>query len=294
MSGGAARGGDGLDAALRGEVEAALGARIEAATPVGGGDINQAARLRLAGGGVAFLKHHRAPPSGLFAAEARGLAWLAEPDAIRVPRVLGHGERFLALEWLEPAPPRADHDEALGRGLARLHAAHPPGLGLAEDNFLATLPQDNRPTADWPSFWMERRLLPTARRAVDAGRGPRRWLADLERLAAAVPGLAGPAEPPARLHGDLWSGNLVVGPDGGPALVDPAVYGGHREVDLAMLALFGTVSPRTRAAYQEVWPLADGWRERVPLWQLYPLLVHVVLFGGGYAASVERALGRLL
>jgi fructosamine-3-kinase len=230
----------------------------------------------------------------MFACEARGLAWLDEPGAIRVPRVLGHGERFLALEWLEPAPRARDHDEQLGRGLARLHAAGAPRFGLDHDNFLATLAQDNTPSDDGPAFWIDRRLVPTARLAIERGRAPRRWLDDLERLRAVLPAIAGPAEPPARLHGDLWSGNVHTGPDGAPALIDPAVYGGHREVDLAMLALFGTVSPRTLAAYQEVAPLADGWRDRVPLWQLYPLLCHTVLFGGGYASSFERALGHLL
>jgi fructosamine-3-kinase len=114
--------------------------------------------------------------------------------------------------------------------------------------------------------------------------------AGVDRLAAVLPAIAGPPEPPARLHGDLWSGNVLTGPDGGPALIDPAVYGGHREVDLAMLALFGSVSPRLLAAYEEITPLADGWRDRIALWQLYPLLCHTVLFGGSYGASFERAI----
>jgi fructosamine-3-kinase len=283
-----------LDAEVRRGVEAALGAPIAGVSPVGGGDINEAARVTLGDRRVVFVKHHARPPAGMFACEARGLAWLAEAGAIRVPRVLGHGDRFLALEWLEPAPRARDHDEQLGRGLARLHAAGAPRFGLEYDNFLATLAQDNTPGDDGLAFWIDRRLVPTARLAIERGRGPRRWLDELERLRAILPAVAGPAEPPARLHGDLWAGNVHTGPDGGPVLIDPAVYGGHREVDLAMLALFGTVAPRTLAAYQEVTPLTDGWRDRVLLWQLYPLLVHTVLFGGGYASSVQRALDGFL
>jgi len=283
-----------IDEEVTRAVEAALGARIARATAIAGGDISDAARVTLDDGRTIFVKHHARPIAGMFAYEARGLAWLAEPGAIRIPHVLGHGDRFLALEWLEPATRGARFDEQLGRGLALLHAAGAPHFGLDHDNVLATLPQDNRATADWPSFWIDRRLLPTARRAIERGRGDRRWLDDLEQLREVLPAIAGPPEPPARLHGDLWSGNVHVGPDGAPVLIDPAVYGGHREVDLAMLALFGTVTPRTLAAYQEVAPLAEGWRDRVALWQLYPLLVHVTLFGGGYAASFERALARCL
>jgi fructosamine-3-kinase len=279
-----------VDDALRAAVEASIGAVIADAVAVGGGDINEAARVTLGDGRVVFVKHHRRPPPGMYACEARGLAWLAEPQAIRIPEVIGHGERFLALEWLESAARRGDFDDQLGRGLAALPAAGAPRHGLDHDNFLATLPQDNRDAPDWPSFWVDRRLRPTAQRAIDRGRGRARWLADLDRLAAVLPAIAGPPEPPARLHGDLWTGNVHTGPDGAPALIDPAVYGGHREVDLAMLALFGTVAPRTLDAYEEVWPLAAGWRDRVHLWQLYPLLVHAVLFGGGYVASVDRVI----
>jgi fructosamine-3-kinase len=276
------------------EIAAALGAPVASSAPVGGGDINEAAKVTLGDGRVVFVKHHRAPPPGMFACEARGLAWLAEPGAIRVPAVLGHGERWLALEWLEPAPRRRDFDELLGRGLARLHTAQPAGFGLDHDNYLATIAQDNRATDDWPGFWIERRLAPTARLAIERRRAPAAWLGAIERLAAVLPAIAGPAEPPARLHGDLWSGNVHVAADGAPALIDPGCYGGHREVDLAMLALFGTVSSRLLAAYEEVAPLADGWRDRVSLWQLYPLLCHTVLFGGSYASSFERALYHLV
>jgi fructosamine-3-kinase len=220
----------------------------------------------------------------MFAAEADGLAWLAAARALRVPAVLAAGETWLALEWLEPGPRPRGFDEALGRGLAAMHRAGAPSHGHTRDNFIATIPQDNTPTASWPAFWIERRLMPMIERAITERDAPARWRDQVRALAPRVPD-----EPPARLHGDLWSGN-VHATRGAPALVDPAAYGGHREVDLAMLALFGGLSDAVARAYDEVHPLAAGWRERLTLWQLYPLLVHTVLFGGGYGAQVDAVL----
>jgi len=268
----------------RRDLEASLGevARVE---PVGGGDINEAYRVELVRGTRVFVKTHRAPPAGMYAAEAAGLAWL-RPGPLRVPEVLAVGDRFLALEWLELEPRRAELDEPLGRGLAGLHALGADAFGLERDNFIATIPQDNTPAPDIMTFWIERRLrplvarmgAPSLARALDAlARRPERF---------------GPPERPARLHGDLWWGN--VGACGGaPVLIDPAVYGGHREIDLAMLMLFGGISDRLVRAYEEVWPLAEGWRDRISLWQLYPLAVHAVLFGGSYGAQVAQILGDL-
>jgi fructosamine-3-kinase len=269
-------------------VAAALGSRAAAQTPLSGGDINRALRLDLADGRAVFVKHHDDPPAGMFAAEARGLAWLTVPDGPRVPRVLAVGDTWLALEWLDGVrPPASRFAPALGRALAALHAAGAPAFGLDHDNFIAILPQDNRPTATWHELWIERRLRPLVTRADDS-----HWNARLDRLHARWAAIAGPDEPPSRLHGDLWSGN-VHAHAGAPAVIDPAVYGGHREVDLAMLALFGGLDDATVAGYHERFPLADGWRDRVPLWQLYPLLVHHVLFGGGYGRRVDAILRAL-
>jgi fructosamine-3-kinase len=234
----------------------------------------------------------------MFAAEAAGLAWLREgcattstaAGALAVPEVAAVGEHFLALGWLELVPRDRGFDAALGRGLAALHRAGAPSFGLDRASFLATLPQDNTPERDGPAFWIERRVRPFARRATALGHLP-----DVERKLDALrarPERFGPTEPPARLHGDLWWGN-VAAVRGGPVIFDPAVYGGHREVDLAMLALFGGLPAAVIAAYEEVFPLAAGWRARVPLWQLYPLAAHAVLFGGGYGAQVVRVLDTL-
>jgi fructosamine-3-kinase len=200
---------------------------------------------------------------------------------------------FLALGWLDEGRLDAAGEEELGRGLARIHAAGAPAFGApppgAPDGGLR-LGAIELPAAtgdDWPAFYAEHRLEPLLRMARDRGALPE--TAAIERAIARLPELAGPSEPPARLHGDLWSGNVLAGRDGRPRIIDPAAYGGHREIDLAMLRLFGVPSPRTLAAYEEVRPLAPGHERRVPLYQLLPLLVHAVLFGGGYGASAVRA-----
>ncbi len=281
-----------MDRAIRGEVGAAVGVEVRDARPLSGGDINQAFAVELADGRRLFVKCHRSADPRMFRCEARGLAWLAEADALRLPEVIAVGDRFLALELLEPGARIAGYSRALGRGLAALHAFGADRFGFDEDNFLATLEQDNTPEERWSDFYSRRRLEPLVQRAIDHGHAPDGWGRDFARLFARMDELAGPPEPPARLHGDLWSGNLHTAPDGQPALIDPAVYGGHREIDLAMLRLFGSPGPDFFAAYHERYPLAAGHEERVALYQLYPLLAHVNLFGGGYVSSVERALRR--
>ena len=274
------------------ELAAAVGAKVATATAVSGGDINDAYRVELDASParrVVFVKTHARAPAGMFAAEAHGLEWL-RTGALRVPRVIAVGDAFLALEWLEVGAKGRGFDEALGRGLAALHRTSVPAFGLDRPNYLATLRQDNAPTDDGVAFWIEQRVRPLCTRAIAAGAMPDVHT-KLDALRAR-PDRFGPPEPPARLHGDLWWGN-VIAVDGAPAIIDPAVYGGHREVDLAMLALFGGVSPTLVGAYAEAHPLADGWRERVALWQLYPLAAHAVLFGGGYGAQVARTLTSL-
>jgi fructosamine-3-kinase len=271
------------------ELAGVLGARVTAADPVSGGDINEAYRVQLDDRRVVFVKTHANPPPGMFAAEARGLDWL-RGGPLRLPRVLAAGERFLALEWLELGGRGPGFEAELGRGLAALHRRGAPCFGLDHDNYLATLPQPRAELSDGPAFWIDHRVRPLAERARAAGRMPD-VSARLDALLAR-PDRFGPPEPPARLHGDLWWGN-VAACGGAPVIVDPAVYGGHREVDLAMLALFGGLPDALVRAYDEVFPLAPGWRERRPLWQLYPLAAHAVLFGGGYGAQVVRALDAL-
>jgi fructosamine-3-kinase len=150
----------------------------------------------------------------------------------------------------------------------------------------------NEPAGDWASFYAERRIGPLSRLASERGLLSAGAEHALERVCSRMPELAGEPEPPARLHGDLWSGNVYAGADGRAWLIDPSCYGGHREVDLAMLRLFGAPSDRIFAAYEETTPLAAGWQERVELYQLLPLLVHALLFGGSYVAAAERVAAR--
>jgi len=282
--------------ALTTAVSHALGTTVSSARPIAGGDINDTFAVTLADGRGVFVKSNARADARWFPCEARGLAWLAAADAVRLPRVLAVSDEvgprpfFLVLERIEPAPRRADFDERLGRGLAALHAAGADAFGFHESNFIGSLPQANAPRDTWAAFYGSQRLEPQVRRAVDAGRAPAGWTRLFGRLIARLPDLAGPPEPPARLHGDLWGGNVLADERGEPCLIDPAVYGGHREMDLAMLRLFGGVGPKCVAAYHEAFPLAAGHEARVPLCQLYPRLVHVNLFGGGYVHDVESAL----
>jgi fructosamine-3-kinase len=259
---------------------------------VGGGDINEAFHVVLADGSDAFVKTRADASPGEYAAEAAGLAWLAEPGALRTPRVLKVDDTYLALEWVEPGRLDARGVEELGRGLARTHAAGAPRFGdfraTATPSRFGSLGLPNEPTADWPSFYAERRLLPLTRIARERDALSASGIDAVERVCERLSDLSGPPEPPARLHGDLWSGNVMADVEGRPWLIDPSAYGGNREVDLAMLRLFGAPSERVFAGYQELAPLADGWEERVGLYQLLPLLVHALLFGGSYRAAAER------
>jgi fructosamine-3-kinase len=271
-------------------VEAALGSAVVSWEAVSGGDINQAHEAHLADGRRVFVKSNHQALAGMFAAEARGLDWLGQVRALRVPNVIAQGPDFLVLECLRPGRRRPDFDDLLGRGLAALHRAGAPHFGLDYDNFIGRLAQSNGPLPTWAEFYRERRLLPQLRLAVDGRRASTAMRQGFERLLARLEELVGPAEPPARLHGDLWGGNAMVDELGMPCLIDPAVYGGHREIDLAMMRLFGGFGPRVFAAYEEAFPLPPGHQARVPLYQLYFLMVHVNLFGGSYVASVEHAL----
>jgi fructosamine-3-kinase len=282
--------------ALAEAIGAALGSQVASARRTPGGDINDAFAIRLGDGRRLFVKTHARAPIGLFPTEARGLDWLREAGALRVPQVVAAADAsegvpaHLVLELIETGPRSPGFDRDLGVGLGLLHRAAAPAFGHVEDNFIGRLPQSNATADSWPVFYAERRLRPLVRDAVDRGLGPRAWTSRIDALAARLPTLLGPPEPPARLHGDLWSGNVIADALGAPVIIDPAVYGGHREIDLAMLQLFGSPDRALFDAYSEIWPLAPGWRERVRLHQLYPLLVHVNLFGGSYVESADAVM----
>ena len=292
------------DDALLAAAGRALGSEVAGARNLAGGDINRAWALELADGTQAFLKSRGGAPLDEYGAEAMGLRWLADAGGLRVPGVLAViGEddvRGLALDWIEPGALSEGGEEELGSGLALTHAAGadefgalPPGSPRRLLRFGGVeLPFGSVAGGSPWSRHYAARLDLLGQVAFDRGRISGDALATLERVVSQIDELAGPAEPPARVHGDLWSGNVLAGSDGRPWLIDPAAHGAHRELDLAMLELFGTVSARTLAAYEDVRALADGWAERVGLWQLQPLLVHAILFGGSYGAAVERTASR--
>ncbi|MGC4850737.1 fructosamine kinase family protein [Micromonospora sp. DT15] len=264
-------------------------------TPVAGGNICAAARLTLDDGHSVFAKSwsegaDRPAPEGFFAAEAAGLRWLREAGTVGVPEVIVVLPELLALDWVEPGEPTPEAAERFGRELAGLHRAGATAFGAAWPGFIGSLPQDNTLTGGrWSTWFAERRLAPYLRRSVDAGALTSADAALVEQVIGRLDGLGGD-EPPARIHGDLWPGNVLWGIDDRAWLVDPAAHGGHRETDLAQLALFGGIPhlDRVLAAYQESWPLPAGWRDRVPVHQLHLLLVHTALFGVSFRDVVVQ------
>jgi fructosamine-3-kinase len=224
-----------------------------------------------------------------FEAEAAGLRWLGGAAEVPVPAVLAANDSALIIEWV--AEDRASPQAAVrfGADLAGLHAAGAEQFGAPWPGVIAGLPLPNDQAADWPGWYATRRLLPYARLARDSGAFSAADAELVESVAGRIADLAGPAEPPSRIHGDCWSGN-VLWSGGRGWLIDPAAHGGHRETDLAMLALFGGPHlDSILASYQDVRPLAAGWRDRIPLHQLHPLLVHVCLFGASYREAALAA-----
>ena len=290
-----------VDPELAAALGRSLGAAVLASRPVHGGDVARAYAVDLADGRRVFAKTHPTAPPDFFTTEAAGLRWLRDGLAgadLAVPEVLAVADdqpNHLVLEWIDEARAARSVDAAearCGRGLAALHVSGAPCFGREDRRTTGSRGLPNDPTATWVEFYAERRLLPLARLARDARvlSGP--TIAALERVAARLDTVGGPPEPPARLHGDLWAGNRLVGADGRHWLVDPAAHGGHREFDLAMMRLFGGFGSGCFAAYDESTPLAGGWEERVPLHQIAPLVVHAIKFGGGYVGAATAAIAR--
>jgi len=269
------------------------GLAVREARQVGSQHGYQHFMITLAGGRRAFAKviaDEVSPDSAAaFAAEANGLRWLGEPGTVPVPEVLAAERAALVISMITPGQATPEAAFRFGAELARLHAAGADTFGAPWRGFIASLPLDNTQCAQWPDWYASRRLLPYLRLATDSGALGRQDGLLVEAVMDRIGSLAGPAEPPSRIHGDCWSGN-VLWSGGRGWLIDPAAHGGHRETDLAMLALFGApYLDRIMAGYNDTVPLAAGWRSRVPLHQLHPLLVHACLFGASYRDAVHSA-----
>lgn len=286
-----------LLAAIGGKLGVALGRRadLHLAGEVGGGCIHRAYRAT-DGGQSWFVKVNDASCADLFAAEADGLRALAQ-GPLRVPEVICCGETveqsFLVLEWLNLGAGAPGDYATLGEQLARLHALAGPQHGWRRDNYIGSTPQINAADASWPRFFGRARLAPQL--ALARKNGQAALCAKGEKLLQALPKLFGAHAPqPSLLHGDLWGGNAGFLADGAPVIFDPAVYYGDREADLAMTELFGGFPEDFYAAYRALAPLDSGYRVRKTLYQLYHVLNHANIFGGGYAAQAARMMDQLL
>lgn len=279
-------------------IREAIGApfSIESRAAVGGGCINECHVVR--GQGHAYFVKTNAPGrADMFAAEAAGLEEIGRTRTVRVPRPVCHGAcptaSWIALELLELRSPDERGTRALGCNLARLHRTTAARFGWRRDNTIGSTPQINTPTADWIAFWAGRRLGPQLDLA--AANGHDRLLDSGGRLMEKLPAFfTGCVPVPSLLHGDLWSGNASMTASGEPVIYDPAVYYGDREADLAMTELFGGFSQSFYAAYRAEHPLDAGYATRKHLYNLYHVLNHLNLFGGGYGAQAERMIERLL
>jgi fructosamine-3-kinase len=298
-----------LPAALAALLAEQLNAGLGAVQPVSGGDISQAARVE-AGSRVYLVKWHWRPPQAMpgwlemFAAEAAGLTLLASAQAVRVPAVYGHGAAqpgaapaYIIMEWIDQRSRYAalldqrSAGEVLGRQLAELHRSTAPAYGLDHGNTCGATPQDNRWLPTWIEFYGQRRLGFQMELAGRQGLMPAERRRRLERMISQLDRWIDEAAcRPSLLHGDLWGGNWLVDAAGQPVLIDPAVYYGDREAELAMCRLFGGFPADFFAAYDAAWPPAPGRDQRIPLYQLYHLLNHLNLFGEGYGGQVDSIL----
>lgn len=270
--------------------------QVEEVQFLSGGCINNAVRLQTAAGDF-FLKWNEQAVEGMFAAEAEGLRILRNNGSLQIPEVLGQGKvenkEYLLLEYINSRNLSSGYWESLGHSLAQMHDQTREQYGLEHDNYIGRLPQNNELKDNWIDFFIEKRLQVQLGLAIYKGLVDAPFVERYKKLYTKLPALL-PEEPPALLHGDLWSGNVMVGAEGQPCLIDPAVYYGHREAELAFTVLFGGFDARFYSAYHEAKPLIQGYEERKDIYNIYPLMVHVNMFGTSYLSGVERTLNRYL
>ena len=269
-------------------IVAETGLHVDHIERVHGGDINEAYCLITATEKFFIKVNNNAAYPLMFEKEAHGLELLRKNSTIIVPKTIKQGSlgnrQYLLLEWLEKGSPQKIMWEKFGGGLALMHQQPQAFFGLDEDNYIGSRSQANQPSGDWQTFYTEFRIMPLVRSLCHSQVYS---LDDVKKAASLCNKFEKifPKEPPSLLHGDLWGGNYLIHSSGHAAIYDPAVYFGHREMDIGMTKLFGGFDQRFYAAYHEIYALEKGWEERLPLTQLYPLLVHAVLFGGHYSSE---------
>ena len=269
--------------------------KILFSTPLGGGSINEVYQLNTTVGNFCLKYNFSSAFPKMFETEAKGLALLSKTDTIRVPGVIFCDSlsdySFILLEYILAAPRVKEFFRDFGRALARLHRNKRELYGLDYNNYMGSLAQSNCYHSDWVEFFLEERLNKQIRLARQKGLLDVSVEKQFEKLYTLLDDLL-PEEPPCLVHGDLWNGNFIVSEEGRACLIDPAVYYGNREVDLAMSTLFGGFSPEFYSSYNEEYPLITGWRDRLDLYNLYPLLIHLNLFGTSYLGSILSILRR--
>lgn len=281
---------------LQSSLEKTQGFRIQSSRPIGGGCIHNAQEL-ITDRGSYFLKYNHPGALSNFQSEEKGMGILAEAGSIRTPIMMGTGESeshaYLLMEFIQSQSRAADYWEDFGQKLALLHLNSQEKFGLDHNNFIGALPQSNRPKDSWIDFFIEERIEPMLEEAIRKGAFVESIRSDFENLYQKLPQIF-PQESPSLLHGDLWGGNILTDESGKVCIIDPAVYYGHREMELAFMTLFDSQPLRFYEAYHEVYPLEEGFGDRFDVYNLYPLLVHVNLFGGSYVSSVRRILKSVL
>jgi protein-ribulosamine 3-kinase len=267
------------------------GLNVQRSEQVHGGDINLSYCLFTPTEKYFLKVNDKSRYPLMFEKEANGLDKLRELCALKIPQVIKHGscndQQYLLLEWMEKGAAKKDMWENFGRGLAMMHQQPQEHFGLNEDNYIGSLYQNNDPHNEWHSFYTECRIKPLMKKLFDAGNFSTTAIRDADLFCNNLITIM-PIEPPSFLHGDLWAGNYMITSSGYAAIFDPAVYCGHREMDIGMTKLFGGFDKRFYEAYNETYPLEQGWEKRLPITQLYPLLVHAVLFGGHYISEVKH------
>ena len=282
-----------LEESLKSRLSEETGINVLNVSSVSGGDINRAFRISSSEGEF-FLKYNRTAPDDFFEKEAHGLQKLYEPSTgLRIPRVITAGKPdqntpgFLLMEYIQTGS--TGDSNLFGQQLAQMHSTRGDFFGLDTDNYIGSLPQKNDPDKSWASFFAEKRIEPQLEMAFQSGKLAPDILKNWNRLVSELPSIFPPSKP-SLLHGDLWGGNYLFDENGSAVLIDPAVYYGHPEMDLAFTRMFGGFSEEFYRGYESVSPLEKGFSKRIPIYNLYPLLVHVNLFGGHYTSQAEQIL----